>query len=338
MKKLLIIVSVAALLGLLWNMLFNYRLQPDFRFWNRCADATDAWNAQLRQESDAPCYVFAGGSETRTTTDPQALRELFGLRAVNAAAQGIYGGICNAVYGLSYTRPGDTLVFPLAAYDLSAPPENGGLRFLWHRLGTGMFEGGLIPCRAATLRSLAAGDAASFSVCLLKSLISREPICHFEKDAVVHPSGWMEVRLNEEGARPPHRMGAAAPLYPLSEAWLQGLVRLDAACRARGVRLVLAAHVAHADDSCRAETAMQALSALRCGLSVLRDERLGCEPDGALFAETDNHQNARGTALHMQLIGRALQENALWTEEALQHELRLRGRRADGRSLRSVAP
>lgn len=334
MKKLLLSLVIGLLLGLGWNALFNLCLSPDFRFWNRCAAASEQWEAQLRQQSAAPCYVFGGGSETRTSVDPQQLADTYGLRAVNAAGQGYYGGVCNAAYGLHRLHAGDTYIFPLSAYDLNEPPRDGGMRFLWKRCGRAVYAEGLIPCTAHTLRAPFSGDAMALSGCLLKGLFTREPICRYDRDARIHASGWMEVLTDEQAHCRAARTTMPERLKGLSEADIAALHRLDKCCRAKGAKLLLMVHLAHRERESRAAEAMKALSAVRAGFRVLKDERLGCEANGRLFADTDNHQSAEGVRFSMRLIGRALSSESCWTEEELVRELRYEGRNADG-TLRS---
>lgn len=321
MKKLLICITAALLLGWAWNALFNYALSPDFRFWNRCADATETWEAQLAAESNAPRYVFGGGSETRTTIDPAYAKERYGMRVVNAAAQGLYGGPCNAAYALSKLRPGDTLVFPLTAYGLDSEPNPSGLRFLFHREGRAMFADGWIPCRKDTVRPLIAGDALALSSCFTKLLTTGTFRYRYETDARVHVSGWMEVLTMDEQQRPAahSRNRRPAGMNPSS---LAACLRLQELCRARGCTLVFRLHLAHADGSCRAASATAALSAVRAGLRVLRDPRLGCSDVTRDFADTENHLSPEGVRRQMDSLCPALKHERYWTEAELLRELR----------------
>lgn len=324
MKKLLLCITAALLLGWAWNALFNYALSPDVRFWNRCADATDAWNERLRAEQGTPCFVFGGGSETRTTIDPAYAQERYGMRVINAAAQGLYGGPCNAEYALSYLRAGDTLVFPLTAYGLDNPPNPSGLRFLFRRNGRGMYADGLIPCRRDTVRPLMAGDALALSSCFTKLLTTGSFRYRYETDATVHESGWMEVLTTDEQQRPAARLNARR-LTGMGPAALAACLRLQDLCRAKGCKLVFRLHIAHANTSSRAREAMAALSAVRAGLCVLRDPRLGCEPAPRDFADTNNHLSAEGVRHQMDDICPALKNERYWTEEELLRELRWLG-------------
>lgn len=331
MKKLIIATVAAFIIGLVWNYAFNYYLMPDFRFWTRCAETTDVWAEQLRQ-SPEPCYVFAGGSETRTTVDPQQLMDEYGLRAINAAEQAGYSGICNAEVALPYLRPGDTMIVSLSGYNLSGRPKKNGLRFAWHRMKTAMFADGLLHPTYSNLRTIFAGDSASLCLCIIKGLFADDPVCHFERDAVIHPSGWMEVRMNDEWSKtPPHLRNHQ--ILPFSHSALAAFKRLEAICRKRGAQLILMVHLSHVAPDVRAQEASNALSATRHGFRVLKDERLGSEPRGYYFAETLNHQNAAGVRKHMRIIGNALKNELYWTEDELIDELHRMGWREDGTRL-----
>lgn len=331
MKKLIAAIVAAFLSGLVWNYTFNYYLMPDFRFWTRCAEASDAWAQKLR-ESPEPCYVFAGGSETRTTVDPQQLLDEYGVRAINAAEQAGYGGVCNAEVATPYLRKGDTLVVSLSGYNLSVPPSKLGVRFAWHRMKGNMFADGMVKPEYNHLRTIAAGDSGSLALCIVKSLFSREPVCHFDRDAVIHPSGWMEVRMKDEWNRKPIPF-YAKHLEALPESHFEGFRRLEKVCQRKGAGLLLMVHLSHAVPEFRAEEAFHALQAVRHGFRVLKDERLGSEPRGYYFAETLNHQNADGVRRHMRIIGRALKHECYWTEDELIEELRRTGWKEDGTRL-----
>lgn len=329
MKKLLLCLLAGLLFGLAWNALYNYVLSPDFRFWNRCAEASEAWAEQIRAENDSPCIVFGGGSETRTTIDPAYARERYGLRLINGAGQGLYGGICNAAYAESYLRSGDTLVFPLQAYNMAEAPRPSGLRFLFRRLGAGMFDN--IPCSPSALRTLFAGDSLSLSGTIVKALTTGSTDFRYEHDAIVHPSGWMCVTATDEQQQPatPLRLRELR-ISGLTETQLGGLHRLESQCRAKGCSLVLRLHRAHAEDACRAQHAMAALTAVRAGFRVLKEHDLGCCAGARDFADTNNHLSPEGVRRQMDELCPAVLHKRYWTEAELIRELRLRGWNADG--------
>lgn len=331
MKKLFAAIVTAFLFGLVWNYTFNYYLMPDFRFWTRCAEASDTWAQKLRV-SPEPCYVFTGGSETRTTVDPQQLMDEYGVRAINAAEQAGYGGICNAEVATPYLRKGDTLVISLSGYNLSVPPTKPGIRFAWNRMKVNMFADGMVKPTYKHLRTIIAGDSGSLALCIIKSLLSNEPVCHFDRDAVIHPSGWMEVRMNDEWNKKPAPFDAKC-LRALPESHLEGFRHLEKVCQNKGAQLLLMVHLTHAVPEMRALEAFRALKATRNGFRVLKDERLGSEPMGNLFAETGNHQNAAGVRRHMHIIGHSLKHQLYWTEGELIEELHRMGWKEDGTKL-----
>lgn len=333
MKKLLLCMATGLVLGLGWNALYNYVLSPDFRFWNRCAAAAEAWNAKLRQESASPCYVFGGGSETRTSIDPAYAAKQYGLRIVNGAGQGLYGGACNAAYAVSYLRAGDTLVFPLTAYDMTEAPRPGGLRFLFRRRGLDMFQE--VSLSRDTLHALLGGDAISFSGTLAKILTTGNPDFRYEHDAVVEPSGWMRVTATDEQMNRVRRWRTER-LSGLNPAALGAYLRLQEQCQRKGGRLLFRLHLMHTDESARAREAMAALSAVRAGLCVLRDPRLGCSSDPRDFADTDNHLSPEGVKRQMDYLCPALKNRRYWTEEELVRELRWLGWADDGTPLMSA--
>lgn len=331
MKKLVAAVFVAFVIGVIWNYLFIYYLLPDTRYWMRCAETSDRWAEALRKTPE-PCYVFAGGSEMRTTVDPQQLMDEYGIRAINAAQQAGYSGIVNIEVATVYLRKGDTLVHSLSSYDLSEPPSKTGIRFAWKRRGAAMFNNGLLKPNFSCMRTIVAGDAGCLSLCVIKGLFSGDPIYRYDRDSYIHPSGWMEVRLDSEWHRAP-RTFSSNHIYPLSPSALSGFRRLEEICHRKGAHLLLMACLYHRAPEARAAEAYMALSAIRNGFCVLKDERLGCEPRGNLFSDTVNHQNAEGVRRHMHIIGHALKHQLYWTESELIEELHRMGWSEDGTRL-----
>ena len=70
---------------------------------------------------------------------------------------------------------------------------------------------------------------------------------------------------------------------------------------------------------------MHALQITRLGIPVLKDERLGREPDNSLYADTIYHQNAKGTDRNSRIIARLLKSKSYWSEQELQEQMKSHG-------------
>lgn len=333
MKKLISLCLTAALLGLLWNIAFNFFLNPSLRFWQRCAETSDAWEQQLRTSSE-PCYIFGGGSETRIGIDPQILLDQYQVRAVNAAANAGNLPLGNAKLASCYLKPGDTLVFPVEyALGFNGTISNSGLQFTIRRLGMKTFEDGFIPFQARHVKPALLGNPGVISFSFVKKLFLGGSVYNYESQSVIHPSGWMEVLTNT--SFPPTQQCDFPPklIFDISDTQKANLKELCRFCNMHHVRLLLYHHTQYMPINSRPFLAMQTTHLIREDVQVLRDERFGVEPDSTLFSDTRLHLNKQGMERNMQFLGPALQQREVWTEESIAEELRKYGYDIDGNRL-----
>ncbi|MGN0837409.1 MAG: hypothetical protein ACI4OS_08215 [Akkermansia sp.] len=323
MKRLLFGLALAVIFGCLFNVLFLYRFAPSRCFWRRCAEVSDRWAEQLRT-SQQPCYIFIGGSETRTAIDPAYLKDHFSLSTINAAEHADMGGICHYLLGEPYMRRGDTVV-ATCAYDFNKPPTISGLRFVWTRMGYKMFREGNVDLNYKNLHRLLSGEPVALAALLIKGPLPNEPIERYDRDAVIHPSGWMEVLTREEQERPAIRILPQETLQAPAESFVAGLCNAERQCRARGCRLLLRLQVEQREENARVIKAFYILHLTRRGFRILKEEALGCDSDAATYADTLNHLSAAGVRKHNAALGRALAQELFWTEEELITFLRERG-------------
>lgn len=331
MKRLLALCIPALILGLLWNYIFNYHISHSLLFWERCAKVSDKWAENLRKDN-SPCYVFVGGSETRTTIDPEQLLQLYGIRAITSAGPIGFSFPCNFEATTKYLKKGDTLVvsFPVATFN--AKPSKAGLKFLWKRMGVHMFDDGIIRPNYSNIRSLIMGDGGIFSFTLIKAAFTKGPVYSYTRDSRIHRSGWMEVTRSRpiklKPSYPPR-----APIPHLTQVEVAQLRHLSEACKQRGVNLLFRRHLEYRGEEDRAVQALCILDLVRAGYKVLKEERLGCETAPSHFSDTFNHLSAYGTQVYMQELGKAIKNHAYWTEEELIEKLREYGRDAEGNPL-----
>lgn len=331
MKRLLSLCIPALILGLAWNYIFNYHISRSLMFWMRCAETSDKWETTVRR-NNLPCYVFVGASETRTAIDPEQLLQDHGILSINAAEQANFSAICNYEAATKYLKKGDTLVisYPIANIDL--PPSRSGLQFLWKRTGIRMFSDGLIKPNYSNICSLFLGDGGYFSITLVKAIFTSGPTYSYEIVSRIHPSGWMEVFRNR-----PLRLVRGIPtdkaIPGISPKTLAHYAHLQELCARRGVHLLFRTHLEYRNESYRAVHALRILNLVRAGFKVIKEERLGCEPDVQHFSDTINHLSSYGTKKYMEELGTALKNQEVWTEEELIEKLREYGRDSEGKPL-----
>lgn len=316
--------------GLLFSQLYDRYLCPEACFYSRAADASDAWAAQLRQ-SDAPCIIWAGGSELRAGIDPKQLADGYGIRSVNAAGQAGFGMPANLSLALPYLKEGDTLIFSCLGLDEIYP---SGAKFAWQRAGLSLFDSGLVPSNAETLRKIFCGNSGEFSMHLSKRMVHPlQAPYKYDNIAEIHPSGWMEIHSDELKGTAPSTVGRldGATLPRLSEGYVRNIKTLKAYCEARGVKLACMMPVFYTRTEDRPLKAWLVLQHLELGIPVLHDDRLGCEENVNYFSDFGGHLNAAGVAVQTRILGRALKENDWWSRAEIVSYLRLRGWDENGR-------
>lgn len=315
---------IGLITGLVTVRLYDRYICPEASFYNRAAAASDAWAAELRA-AGKPLIVFAGGSETRAGVNPALLKEEFGVLSVNSAGQAGFGMPANLSLALPYLKEGDTLLFACLGVD---DVYTSGAKFAWGRMGSRVFETGMIPCDRETLTKIFCGNSGEFCMHLSKRAVHPlQAPYKYDNVAVIHPSGWMEILASEMQGTPVPTVGRleGCKLPQLSAAYCRNIRLLKSYCEERGIRLACFLSPFYTSTQDRPLYAWLALQHEEMGVPVLRDSRLGCESDVRLYADTTAHLNRTGVQRHNRILGRALQENQWWSREELVSFLRARG-------------
>lgn len=320
--------------GLLFSQLYDRYLCPETGFFGRAAEVSDRWADQLRQ-SPEPCYIWAGGSELRAGIDPKQLLEGYGVRSINAAGQAGFGMPVNMSLAFPYLQKGDTLIF--SCMGLSGIYSNGA-KLAWQRTGVSLFDSGLVPCNAETLQKIFCGNSGEFSMHLTKRLLNPlQAPYKYDNIAVIHPSGWMDIRSDELKGTAPATVGRldGAALPRLSEYYVRLLATLKTYCESRGVKLACMMPVSYNRTEDRPLKAWQVLQHLELGIPVLHDERMGCEDNVNCFSDFGGHLNAAGVSEQSRILGRALKEDDWWSRAEIVSFLRRHGWDENGRRVYS---
>ena len=332
MKRLLAIIGCAILLALVCVQLYSLHINRDMHFFLRAANASDAW-AEHIQAGTRPVYVMTGGSETRSGVDPQIMLDEFGLPLINAASGAGYGLQTNAATAFKYLKPGDTLVLSvLSTVDENIPPSANGVKLAAYRLGTSVFDSGMIEPSLENAGKFLSSDVRAMFALLMRYFGRSGRLYKYDRQTVIHPSGWMDIQYREMDKYKLHAGICAADMLPLAEdsACMDTLRKLRDYCQKRGIRMIVSIPVSCHHESLRPQYAMQALCVMRLNIPVLKDERLGCLPVPTDFADTPAHLNSKAAKENSRLLAHLLQNNQFWTEEELTATLHSMGWNSDG--------
>lgn len=319
MKRLLLIIGTAAFLALACTQLYNRFLNPDLQFFLKVAGASDAW-AEHIHAADRPVYVLAGGSEARSSVDPQILLDGFGIPLINAGEGAGYGLQANVAMAFRYLKPGDTMVLSmLSTSDINVPSTSGGIKIAFYLMGQDMFSCGLIKPGLQNLAGLLQPDCRSFAVWLTRYFAKNGRTYKYQEKTIVHPSGWMEIQHRDmAGYKPYYVKQTVQYLTASSPLFIAALHDIKEACTARGIRLVITIPRACNLPDSQEQIIHDCLEYTQMGIPVIKDEYLGCLPDSDFFADTPVHLNAKGAREYTMMLGEALRDNRFWTRQELE--------------------
>ena len=322
MKRLLLIIGTAAFLALVCAQLYNRFLNPDLQFFLKVAEASDAW-AEHIHAADRPVYVLAGGSEARSSVDPQILLDEFGIPLINAGEGAGYGLQANAALAFRYLKPGDTMVLSiLNTSDINVPPTSGGIKISFYRMGTGVFSCGHIKPCIQNLAKLVQPNFRSFAIWITRYFAKNGRTYKYQEKTIIHSSGWMEIQHRDMArSKPLSRKPSAVCLSETSPLLIATLQDIKKACTMRNIRLCITIPWSCQHTERRKEIAQDCLEYTKMGIPVIKDEYLGCLPNTAFFADTHVHLNAKGTGEYSMMLGEALRDNRFWSRKELEELL-----------------
>lgn len=319
MKRLLLIIACAALLAETCIQLYNRFLNPDLQFFLKVAEASDTW-AEHIHAADRPVYVLAGGSEARSSVDPQILLDEFGIPLINAGEGAGYGLLANVTMAFRYLKPGDTMVLSmLSTSDINVPSTSGGIKIAFYLMGQDMFSCGLIKPGLQNLAGLLQPDCRSFAVWLTRHFAKNGRTYKYQEKTIVHPSGWMEIQHRDmAGSKPYHVKKTIQHLSAKSPLFITALYDIKEACTARGIRLAITIPRACNHPDLREQIIHDCLEYTKMGIPVIKDECLGCLPNSDFFADTPVHLNDKGAREYTMMMGEALRDKRFWTRQELE--------------------
>lgn len=322
MKRLILFISAGLITALILIQAYCWFIHPEIQFYKK-ADTVCTHYEQIIRAAAAPCYVLAGGSETKTSLSPAIMAKEAGISAINTALAAGFGLEANTRAAISHLQAGDTLVLGLlSTQGKNALAAETGIKLNIQLFGLQAFRHGIIPLNCRNILGILSSDASNMLVSLVRKL-TRGYAFIYNKQSTLHPDSWMQVHRNViPGTEISSYIDDDIIIQPECVSLLN---RLQATCRNLQADFVVMLPVGYTNEYETKRRLMHALQLTRMGIPVLRDERLGREPDSSLYADTMFHMNARGTDQNSRIIARLLKDKSYWTEQELLERMNARG-------------
>ncbi|HIX88924.1 MAG TPA: hypothetical protein H9976_07395 [Candidatus Akkermansia intestinavium] len=331
MKKLLVIILCAVLLGCTVALLFNRYLHPDMRFFLHAAEVSDQWEQSMRERAHGePLFIFAGGSETRSSIDPQILLDSYGIRSVNAAMNAGFGIQNNLLSALRYARPGDTIVAHITT-DAFIGQTDIGSRSAIYRRGIQAFTTPGIGLPWGELLTLFKCNSSDLNLYAAKRITMPDRIYRYDQQTYIQPSGLMDIRYTQAQATPSPTPGHQAFRLPqVAEPFARFSSAFQQLCQDKGVKLWIWRAPIFAHESYQVQAALEALAMVRLGYQVLRDDEFNVTGDARCFSDLTYHSGPKGVRRNTNRLALHLLHPEFWTEESLTFWLAEHGYNPDG--------
>lgn len=331
MKKLLVIILCAVLLGCTVALLFNRYLHPDMRFFLHAAEVSDRWEQSMREQAHGePLFIFAGGSETRSSIDPQILLDSYGIRSVNAAMNAGFGIQNNLLSALRYARPGDTIVAHITT-DVYLDQNDIGSRSAIYRRGLSAFTTPGIGLPWAEIAKLIKCNSGDLNIYTAKRIVMPELMYRYDQQTYLQASGLMDIRYTQAQST-----SCTAPKNPrfrlprITGDFARFSSDFRQLCQQKGVKLWIWRAPIFSYESYQVQAALEALAMVRLGYDVLRDDEFNVTQDAECFADLICHSSPKGVQKNTNKLGLRLLYPEFWTEESLTFWLAEHGYNADG--------
>lgn len=320
MKKLLISILCGIVCAIVLNVIYSCFFHPEIGYFKRVVAISAKYEQELRKKG-YPCIILAGGSETRSSIIPSILMQEFNLPAVNMATAAPFGLSVNAAIAMNHLQPGDTLILSLLGAE-NILPVTSGIKLVTQLYGLKAFTTGGIPLTSKHICAPFTSDAASAIVSLTRKL-TRGYAYIYNKAAIIHPDGWQEITRSsiQNGSLSKH----IANDLRLNNDCTNLLKFINENCKKNNVHFCVMLPAGFQNEYETKRRLMHALQVTRMGIPVLRDERLGREPDNKLFADMSLHMNATGAARNTRILGDLILHKKYWNEQEILNLLQTNG-------------
>lgn len=336
-KKLCIILIISIITAFAINRAYECYANPGSLFFGKCFQQTKLWENELRK-TNAPCYIFAGGSEVRMTIEPQSMLQEHGIRAINTGSTAGNGIRCNAQIALDYIRPHDTLVLSfipgntnLSLGDTTPEGTNDttpeGINFcLTHNKFSSLLKG-IIPFNKETLLAALCGSSNRYCTHIVRKLT--KPYQYFydyPPHASIGQSGRVNViklKIQEQARTNPLLPSSQVNKKPLvTNGWKELISDLQRVLREKKAHLIVYISRAYGMDKTKQYNCAQfALYLTKMGIPVVKDSQLGSCFNAENYSDTNLHQSIEGGQRFSAWLAKQLKENQFWTTEELEELL-----------------
>lgn len=328
-KKLCIVLIISIITALAVNRICECYFNPGSQFFGKCFQQTRLWENELRK-TDAPCYIFAGGSEVRMTIEPQSMLQEHGIRAINTGSSASNGIRCNAQIALDYIRPHDTLVLSVnpGNYNLSLDgTTQEGINFcLTHNKFSSLLNG-IIPFNKETFLAVLCGSSNRYCTRIVRSFTKPYSFFYdYSPHASIGLSGRVNVitlKIQEQAKINPILPSSRANKKPLVvNGWKELVSDLQNILREKKARLIIYISRAYnMDRTTQYDCAQFALYLTKMGIPVVKDPQLGSCSNAENYSDTNLHQSIEGGRRFSAWLAKQLKENQFWTTEELEELL-----------------
>lgn len=330
MKKLLFIILSAVLLGCTAALVFNRYLHPDIRFFLHAAEISDQWEQRMRKQAQGePLFIFAGGSETRSSIDPQILLDSYGIHSVNAAMNAGFGLQNNLLSALRYAQPGDIIIAHITT-DAFLEQNDIGSRSAIYRRGIQAFTTPGIGLPWRELSTLIKCNSLDLNLYAAKRITMPDRIYRYDRQTYLQPSGLMDIRYTQAqntACPPPTDCHFQPPM--VSDRFASFSDSFRDLCRRKGVKLWIWRAPTLAHESYQIQAALEALAMVRLGYEVLRDDQFNVTNDALCFSDLPCHSGPKGVKRNTNRLAQRILHPEFWTEESLLFWLTQHGYKAD---------
>lgn len=308
---------VALFAGIATVWLIDRKINLEVEFFYELSKVTDQWANSLREKGGC-CCIVAGGSEIKTTIDPEKIRELYGVNVINAGNHAGFGPVCNAATAFQYVREGD--VFILSTYcgtNVEDIPVLGA-KYALRRLGSKLYDNGIMPKDVRIITKALAGDTvmmALFAYMYNQGRVDDRHWYSYPQTARIHRSSLLEILIDGEFELPKGKPSIVS--FIRRREYISLCKKIQAICMKKNVDFMVLIPVRYDREESRGRNAQLALQLTKAGIPVLKDPRLGAVPDKDYFSDTCYHLKRKGIDDAARILGPAIKNRVYWSENEL---------------------
>jgi hypothetical protein len=298
-------------------VIYSLHFNPEVNHYRQGYVIKRQWAEQMTREHGSKIVVY-GGSSCEFSIDGERLLSNYGEPVVNYGGHAGMGAVMLTEAALNDLRPGDTLIIGLEPGLLTTPFGHepalaAQFSFAVHHpnwvihpaVGIGRVN------RFQAAAALRPGGYLAFT--LLGKWLRGQPSYRYQLSDY-HRSGWAQTAVRNP------MTGGAGHAEHLSEDARILLNNVSQWCQTNGIRVAYSLPWSYCPPNQMAD--FQKLNAellreIMTFVPVLRDDRLGADPEAADFADTSLHLTATAAAKRSDEFGSQIQKWDFWTRSEL---------------------